>query len=101
MKSQSHSRLGILAAPSSRITVPFNIPFSTTLFTICANSSGLPALAGNSSVLFKLSLALSGIPSTMPVSNIPGAMHTALIPHRERSRASGSVRDARAPLAAL
>lgn len=75
--------------------------FSTTLLTIPANSSGLPALAGNSSVFFKLSLAFSGIPSTIPVSNIPGAMQTALIPHRERSLASGSVMDAMAPLAAL
>ncbi|KAL3708783.1 hypothetical protein TMatcc_002572 [Talaromyces marneffei ATCC 18224] len=49
----------ILMAPSSRSTVPFNIEFVTLCITRLENSSGLPALTGNSITLSKLLRALS------------------------------------------
>ena len=45
---------GILIAPSSRITVPFNMPFSIESLTVLANSCGCPALFGNSIAFSRL-----------------------------------------------
>jgi hypothetical protein len=99
MKLQNYyNLLGILIAPSNRNTVPFSIEFSTLCLTILANSSGFPGRTGNSITLSKLFRAFSGNRLVILLSNRLGAMVTTRTPYRARSRASGSVSDAIAPL---
>ena len=91
---------GMRMPPSNRITVPFNIEFSTLSLTTLANSSGFPGLRGNSITLVKLALTLSLIKAVMPLSKRLGAIVTTRIPYLARSRVSGSVREANAPFEA-
>ena len=91
---------GMRMPPSNRITVPFNIEFSTPSLTTLANSSGFPGLRGNSITLVKLALTLSLIIAVMPLSKRLGAIVTTRIPYLARSRVSGSVREANAPFEA-
>ena len=92
--------LGILIAPSNLITVPFSIEFSMASLTNRANSSGFPARTGNSITRSKLFFAFSPSMLVILLSNKLGAIVTARMPYRARSRARGSVRDAIAPLEA-
>ena len=91
------SLLGILVPPSSRITHPFSISFSMHSFANDANSSGLPALFGNSIAPSRLCLTLSLKTAVIALSKRLGAMVTTLMPWWARSRASGRVADAIAP----
>ena len=50
---------GIRIPPSIRMTVPFNIVFSTLCFTSAANSLGNPGRTGNSIAVLKDFLTLS------------------------------------------
>ena len=88
---------GMRMPPSNRITVPFNIEFSTPSLTTLANSSGFPGLSGNSITLVKLALTLSLIKAVMPLSKRLGAIVITRIPYLARSRVNGSVREANAP----
>ena len=94
---QAYILEGMRMPPSNRITVPFNIEFSTPSLTTLANSSGFPGLRGNSITLVKLALTLSLIKAVMPLSKRLGAIVTTRIPYLARSRVKGSVREAKAP----
>lgn len=91
---------GILIPPSNRITVPFSIEFDIASLTTLANSSGFPALAGNSTTFIRLARTLSLIRAVIPLSNRLGAIVTTRTPYRARSRVKGKVRLAMAPLLA-
>lgn len=93
-----YKRLGILDPPSSRITVPLSMTFSTTALTSAANSCPVPPLFGNSMLFSRLFRTLSLMTAVMGVSNVPGAIVTTRIPKRDKSRVSGSVMLATAPL---
>jgi hypothetical protein len=73
---------------------------STESRTTLANSSGCPALLGNSIAFHKLCLALLLIIFVMFESNKVGAIVTARMPYLDKSLASGSVKLATAPLLA-
>lgn len=93
-------RLQLARHPHSSIQPnhnPFNIEFSNPSLTILANSSGFPALSGNSITLVRLPLTLSDIIAVIPLSNELGAIVTTLIPYFARSRVKGSVSEAIAP----
>ena len=66
----------------------------------CANSSGFPALLGNSIAASRLFLTLPLIMLVIRLSNKLGAIVTTRMPCRAKSRAMGSVMDTTAPLLA-
>ena len=79
------------SAPSSRITSPFSISFSTMWRTRAAYSSGRPRREGNGTCCPRESRAGSGSPARSGVSKMPGAIVITRIPFLASSRAMGRV----------
>src|SRR6476619_2827980 len=93
-------RGAILIAPSSRMTSPLSIGFSTMCTASAPYSSGSPRRAGWGTCLPSEACASSGSEPSSGVLNRPGAMVTTRIRSRDRSRAIGRVMPTTPPLEA-
>ena len=81
---------------ADRVSV-FGLRFATSILCLVAYSSGRPTRSGNGVSWSRRPRNSSVIPATIGVSKVPGAIDTARIPWRARSRARGSVIAATAP----
>src|SRR5262249_27394078 len=91
-------RGAILMAPSSLMTSPLSIGFSTMCTASAPYSSGSPRRAGCGTCLPSEACASSGSEPSSGVLKRPGAMVTTRIRSRARSRAIGSVMPTTPPL---
>ncbi len=78
-------------APSSRIVSPLSIGFSMMARASWAYSAGFPSRGGNGTILPSASCTSGGMPSSIGVSKMPGAIVITRMPSRDRSRAIASV----------
>ena len=88
----------IRIAPSRRIVSPFSMTFSMMALARCAYSFGMPRRGGNGTILPRESRTSCGMPISIGVSKMPGAMVITRMPLRARSRAIGRVMPATAAL---
>src|SRR4030081_3562970 len=65
-----------------------------------ANCSGRPSSFGNGIAAARLACTSGGMPDTIGVAKMPGAMAMTRMPNWANSRAAGSISDATAPLEA-